>query len=203
VPTVTRLLVWRHGQTQWNATDRVQGQTDVDLDEVGEAQAERAAPLLAACRPDLIVSSDLRRAARTAAALTALTGLSIEYDGRLRERDYGPWQGLTLTEIAQRFPVAYGQWRATGIVTDLPIETPDDLGKRATAALRDVAERVGEGTAVVVTHGAAARAGCGGLLGWAHEVIRGVGALDNCHFTDLRHTPRRGWVLRAHNVGAG
>jgi probable phosphoglycerate mutase len=199
---VTRLLVWRHGQTQWNAQDRVQGQTDVDLDEVGEAQAARAAPLLAACSPDLIVSSDLIRAARTAAALSALTGLTVEFDARLRERDYGPWQGHTLTEIEERFPVAYAQWRATGIVTDVPIETPDDLAKRATAAMRDAAERAGEGTVVVVTHGAAARQGCGGLLGWPHEVIRGVGPLENCRYTELRHTPRRGWVMRAHNVGA-
>jgi probable phosphoglycerate mutase len=199
---VTRLLVWRHGQTRWNATDRVQGQMDVDLDEVGEAQAARAAPLLAACSPDLIVSSDLTRAARTAAALAALTGLTVDYDPRLRERDYGPWQGLTLTEIEEQFPVAYAQWRATGIVTDVPIETPDDLCKRATAGMRDAAERVGEGTVVVATHGAAARQGCGGLLGWTHEVIRGVGPLENCHYTELRHTARRGWVMRAHNVGA-
>jgi probable phosphoglycerate mutase len=199
---VTHLLVWRHGQTQWNATDRVQGQTDVDLDEIGEAQAMRAAPLLAAFSPDLIISSDLRRAARTAAPLAALTGLPVEYDPRLRERDYGPWQGLTLLEIEDQFPTAYAQWRRTGIVTDLPIETPEELGKRATAGMRDAAERVGEGTVVVVTHGAAARQGCGGLLGWTHEVIRGVGALDNCHYTELRHTARRGWVMRAHNVGA-
>jgi probable phosphoglycerate mutase len=198
---MTRLFILRHGQTLWNASARVQGQTDVDLDEVGIAQAERVAPLLAAYRPDLIVSSDLRRAAQTAAAIAALTGLTVEYDARLRERAYGPWESLTLTEIEQRYPEHYGAWRATGFVGDLPIESPEDLGKRACAALRDVADRVGDGTAVVVTHGAAGRAAYSGLLGWSTEVSRTVSALDNCHYTELRHTPLRGWQLRAHNIG--
>src|SRR5690606_19337304 len=81
-----RLILWRHGQTAWNVTGRVQGQTDVDLDETGVAQAAATAPRVAQYRPDLIVSSDLRRAARTAAALADVTGLPVEYDARLRER---------------------------------------------------------------------------------------------------------------------
>lgn len=198
---MTRLFVVRHGQTLWNATARVQGQTDVDLDEVGVAQAERVAPLLAAYQPDLIISSDLRRASSTAAAVAALTGLTVEYDARLRERAYGPWESLTLTEIAEQYPEHYDLWRSTGLTGDLDIETPEDLGKRASAALRDAADRVGEGTAIVVTHGAAARAGYSGLLGWPMEVSRTVAALENCHYTELRHTPVRGWQLRSHNVG--
>ena len=72
---MTRLIVWRHGNTDWNAANRVQGQTDVPLNELGRDQARAAAPLLAALRPDAIVASDLSRAAETAAALAALTGL--------------------------------------------------------------------------------------------------------------------------------
>ncbi len=61
---MTRLIVWRHGNTTWNAESRVQGQTDVALNELGRRQAVEAAPLLAALGPDAIVASDLRRAAR-------------------------------------------------------------------------------------------------------------------------------------------
>ncbi|MER7168943.1 histidine phosphatase family protein, partial [Micromonospora sp. NPDC000207] len=62
---MTRLIVWRHGNTEWNAAGRVQGQTDVPLNDRGRDQARAAAPLLAALRPDAIVSSDLSRAADT------------------------------------------------------------------------------------------------------------------------------------------
>src|SRR5262245_57678162 len=98
-----RLVIWRHGRTAWNESGRFQGQADVDLDTAGAAQAVDAAPRVAAYRADLIVSSDLLRAARTAQALAAVTGLPVEHDARLRERNFGPWQGLTQAEIEKRF----------------------------------------------------------------------------------------------------
>jgi len=197
---MTRLIIWRHARTEWNATDRVQGQTDVDLDEAGVAQAAGSAPRVAAFSPDLIVSSDLRRAARTAEALSAITGLEVDHDARLRERNYGPWQGLRLVEIEQRYPDEYGRWRAGVPLRDPGIETVDDLAKRATAVMRDVAERVGDGTAVVVTHGGTARVGCAGLLGWPPSALHTLGGLGNCHHADIRYTSTRGWQLRSYNA---
>ncbi|MEK8109656.1 histidine phosphatase family protein [Micromonospora sp. M12] len=82
------------------------------LNDRGRDQARAAAPLLAALRPDAIVASDLSRAAETAAALAALTGLPVSTDARLRERHFGQWQGLHLTEVAERFPEEYSRWRA-------------------------------------------------------------------------------------------
>ena len=73
-------MLWRHGQTTWNAQNRFQGQTDIPLSETGVAQAERAARLLAALKPDKIFSSDLSRAASTAAALARITGLPVTLD---------------------------------------------------------------------------------------------------------------------------
>ncbi len=105
---MTRLIVWRHGRTEWNVSSRVQGHTDVDLDDIGLREAAEAAPAIAAFGPDLIVSSDLRRAAHTAAALAEVTGLPVEYDARLRERDFGPWQGLTVAEIERDYPGRVG-----------------------------------------------------------------------------------------------
>jgi broad specificity phosphatase PhoE len=197
---MTELLIWRHGQTQWNSIRRLQGQTDVDLDDVGVAQAAESAPRLAARTPAIIVSSDLARAASTAAALAALTGLPVELDARLRERDYGPWEGLTSAQIRTLDPDAFTRWgsRHEG---ELPgIETLDELGKRAAAAFADAAERADGGTAVVVSHGGAARAGCATLLGWPAEVGQAMRILRNCHVTELGHQPDRGWQLYAHNV---
>jgi probable phosphoglycerate mutase len=199
---VTRLLILRHGQTAWNANDRVQGQTDIDLDDTGRDQARRVAPVLATYHPDLIVSSDLKRAAQTADALSALVGLPVELDQRLRERNYGPWQGLSLPEIEQAFPEAYQLWRSGKPFRLDGLESVGDVSKRTTLALLDAAERVGKGTAVVVCHGHSARSAICGVLNWPDEVVRSMGALRNCHFAEMRHTAGRGWQLRAYNLGA-
>ncbi|MFI7433833.1 histidine phosphatase family protein [Micromonospora haikouensis] len=198
---MTRLIVWRHGNTDWNAASRVQGQTDIPLNDLGHEQAAAAAPLLAALRPDAIVASDLRRAADTAAALAALTGLPVRADARLRERHFGRWQGLELAEAARRYPDEHARWRAGDPDPGADIESLDDLGKRVGAALQDAADAAPGATIVIATHGGAARQGCGHLLGWDHAVLRAIGSLRNCHWTELRDSGARGWHLRAHNVG--
>ncbi|MEU8296887.1 histidine phosphatase family protein [Micromonospora sp. NPDC048909] len=198
---MTRLIIWRHGNTDWNAANRVQGQTDVPLNDLGREQARAAAPLLAGLRPDALVASDLSRAAETAAALAALTGLPVRSDARLRERHFGRWQGLTLTEVAEQFPAEYARWRAGDPDPGAEIETLDDLGKRVGTALTEAADAVPGGTVVVATHGGGARQGVGHLLGWESGVLRTVGSLQNCHWTELRHDDVRGWHLRSHNVG--
>ncbi|TCB96603.1 histidine phosphatase family protein [Micromonospora zingiberis] len=198
---MTRLVVWRHGNTDWNAASRVQGQTDVPLNDLGREQAREAAPLLAALRPDAIVASDLSRAADTAAALAALTGLPVRSDARLRERHFGRWQGLLLTEVAERFPDEYARWRAGDPDPGADVEPLGELGKRIGTALHEIADESTGGTIVIATHGGAARQGCGQLLGWDHAVLRTIGSLRNCHWTELRHDAGQGWHLRAHNVG--
>ncbi|MGH2930671.1 MAG: histidine phosphatase family protein, partial [Solirubrobacteraceae bacterium] len=97
-------MLWRHGQTTWNVEHRFQGQTDIPLDETGEAQAQYAARRLATLRPVAIVASDLSRAQQTAAALSMLTGLEAVADKDLRERFGGDWEGLTDDEIRERYP---------------------------------------------------------------------------------------------------
>jgi broad specificity phosphatase PhoE len=199
---VSRLIVWRHGNTDWNAGHRVQGQTDVPLNELGHRQAVEAAQLLARFRPDAIVASDLRRAAGTAAALAALTGLHVSYDQRLRERYFGPWQGLTMAEVAESRPAEHARWKAGADVIGDDIETLDDLGKRVAEAVQEAAgaARPG-GTVVVATHGAAARQGIGHLLGWPREQLRTLRALQNCHWVELTHDTTLGWQVAAYNVG--
>jgi broad specificity phosphatase PhoE len=198
----TRLIVWRHGNTDWNAGRRVQGQTDVPLNDLGRRQAAEAAALLVAMRPAAIVASDLRRAADTAAALAALTGQSVTHDERLRERYFGAWQGLTMAEVALRRPVEFARWKA-GQDVGGDVEDLDVMGKRVSDALQDAAALVPSGgTVVVATHGAAARQGVGHLLGWGREELRTLRALQNCHWVELTHDDDRGWQLGAYNVGA-
>lgn len=195
---MSRLIVWRHGNTDWNATHRVQGQTDVPLNELGRRQAVDAAELLIRMRPDAIVASDLQRAAETAAALATLSGLTVSYDKRLRERFFGSWQGLTMTEVAVRHPVQFARWTAGSDVGG-DVESLPDLGQRVADALAQAAT-LGD-TVVVTSHGAAARQGIGHLLGWLPEQLRTLRALQNCHWAELTLDAERGWQIGAYNVG--
>ena len=197
-------MLWRHGQTVWNAEHRFQGQSDIPLDETGQAQAERAARLLAALRPDLIVSSDLTRAAATAAALARLTGLEVALDKDLRERHGGCWEGLTDTEIRTRYPVEHANW------TPPDGEPSPVVAERVAGALHRVAEAVvaekdaepemSTGLAVVVSHGAALRLGMSRLLGMPEELFGVLGPLYYCSWSVLGR--RYGlWRLVEHNAG--
>ncbi len=188
-------MLWRHGQTIWNVEHRFQGQTDIELDETGVAQAERAARLLAALRPAAIVSSDLRRAAATAAPLARLTGLEVSYDKDLRERSGGAWEGLTNTEIRERYPADYANWMPRDG------ETADAVTRRASGAMERIAESAEPGSlAVVVSHGAALRFGMTRLLGLADEQIWVLGPLANCSWSVLEQRHGR-WRLLEHNAG--
>ena len=192
-------MLWRHGQTVWNAERRFQGQSDIPLDEVGQAQAERAARLLAALRPDLIVASDLSRTAQTAAPLARLTGLEVTLDKDLRERSGGRWEGLTDTEIRTRYPAEHASW------------TPPDgepsavVAERVAGALHRIAEATAQpgfttGLAVVVSHGAALRLGMSRLLGMPEELFGVLGPLSNCSWSVLGRRHGR-WRLVEHNAG--
>jgi glucosyl-3-phosphoglycerate phosphatase len=198
---VTTLLLWRHGQTASNVESRIQGQLDVPLTEVGRRQAAEAALRLAGRSPEVIVSSDLQRAAHTAAALAEVTGLPVATDVRLRERHFGEWQGHTAPELRERWPDGFARWRQGQDVDEAGVESIDDLTKRVATALREIVDRDSGRTIVVVTHGGAARRGLGSLLGWPEPIIRTLGELGNCHFSELRHHPEWGWKLVAHNVG--
>jgi glucosyl-3-phosphoglycerate phosphatase len=198
---VTRLIVWRHGNTDWNANHRVQGQTDVALNAIGRQQAVDAAELLVAKRPDAIVSSDLHRAADTAAALAARTSLPVRYDKRLRERYFGDWQGRTMAEVAELHPDQYDRW-THGHEVGGDVETLAELGQRVSEGLLEAAALASPGgTVVVATHGAAARQGIGHLLGWPPAQLRTLRALQNCHWVELTHDQERGWQIAAYNVG--
>jgi probable phosphoglycerate mutase len=106
-----RLVMLRHGQTEFNLGSRMQGQLDTELSELGRAQAVAAAEVLAKRQPLLIVSSDLRRAYDTAVVLGERTGLRVQVDTRLRETHLGDWQGMTHTQIDAEAPGARLAWR--------------------------------------------------------------------------------------------
>lgn len=190
-----RIVLWRHGRTAWNLENRFQGKTDIPLDEVGLAQAERAARLLAALEPTAIVASPLRRASATAQALADRTGLPLSHDPDLVERDGGEWEGLTGAEIRARYPAEHAIWQPPGG------ETGAEVAKRVGGALERAAERLEDGGLVVVaSHGAALRLGMCHLLGLPEELWERIGGLSNCCWSVLAEG-RHGWRLVDHNAG--
>ncbi len=104
---MSSLVLIRHGQSVWNAANRFTGWTDVDLSEVGVSEAEEAGRILSSHRIDVVHTSDLVRAQRTAEIIMSLNesseGYSTKFDWRLNERNYGSLQGLNKAETAEKF----------------------------------------------------------------------------------------------------
>jgi probable phosphoglycerate mutase len=203
--TAGRVVLWRHGRTAHNASARLQGQSDIPLDEVGVWQAETAAAALASrYRPTRIVASDLGRARSTAEALAERTGLPLETDARVRERSFGDWEGMTSAEIAERWPDQHAAWVAGREPERVGAETRAEVRERMTHAVSELAGALGaDDTLVVVSHGAAISLGLTGLLSLPAD-WKGISGMSNAHWAELQPgRPGSGlaWRLEALNVG--
>ena len=185
---VRKLVLVRHGRTEWNVRRRAQGHTDIELDDVGHAEAERAAPYLAALRPSRLWSSDLARASQTAAYISGFTGLRVEPDARLREYSVGARSGLTRSEFAERFPVEYAAWLRGDETCLVPgAESTADVLARAVPALLGYVAALREGqTGIAVMHGACLRASMLALLELPHSAEAAFATMANCTWTSLQ-----------------
>lgn len=196
------IILWRHGQTDWNVANKFQGFTDIPLNEVGKFQAQHAAPLLAAMQPTMIISSDLSRARTTAGELEKLTGLEVAVDARLRETNCGKWEGLTGEEIRAIDFDNLKEWSMGG---NNPAggtgDRRSEVGARAFAAITDALAGKDNQLLVVATHGGTARAVIGTFLDLPIPFWSRVGGLSNCSWSVLDHSPK-GWLLVEHNAGS-
>ena len=182
-----RLVVLRHGRTEWNAVGRGQGHADIPLDELGHTQAAAVAPYLASLEPTALCTSDLARARETCAYVARATGLTAVEDPRLREFDIGARQGLTMPEFAEQFPDEHAAWVRGDGQHRLPgAEVTSEVEARMRPALRDALDSVGPGeTALVVTHGASLKVGVVAMLAWPTELARSMQGIDNCAWVTL------------------
>ncbi len=144
--TKTRLLVLRHGQSEWNAEGRWQGQADIQLTEQGIIQAKQAAEKLGPF--DLIATSTLQRARRTAEIIAQhLNAGDVHVDDRLKESNVGPWQGLTVAEIEAGWPGFLNSRRQPeGFESNIRVV------QRVTQSLIDIADKCRGGQALVISH---------------------------------------------------
>jgi broad specificity phosphatase PhoE len=149
-PTVTLLL--RHGQTPMSVQKRYAGRSDVPLTDAGVRQAVAAGKRLAAAGIDVIVTSPLLRAVRTAQEVSEATGASVVTDEGFRETDFGAWEGLTFAEVRERWPAEMTAWLADPAVAPPGGESFAEVGKRVTDALdRVLAGHKGQ-TVLIVSH---------------------------------------------------
>ena len=152
----TRIVAIRHGETAWNASTRIQGHTDIPLNEHGQRQAQLLAQALAQADPlDAIYSSDLQRALATAQALAEQTGARLVTHVGLRERAFGDFEGRSFAQIEQEMPEQAQLWR-----TRVPDWTPPGGGEsllvmqqRVMATVNALAQQHPGQQIAVVAHG--------------------------------------------------
>jgi glucosyl-3-phosphoglycerate phosphatase len=182
----------RHGQTDYNATNRMQGQLDTDLSDLGRNQAVAAAEVLAKRQPLLIVSSDLRRALDTAVALGERSGLPVEVDTRLRETHLGDWQDLNHVEVDAKWPGARLAWRNDATWAPHGGESRVDVAERGLPLVRElIADQTEWGTdeperpVVLVAHGGLIAALTAALLKLPVANWPALGGMGNASWVQL------------------
>ncbi|OHU97417.1 glucosyl-3-phosphoglycerate phosphatase [Mycobacterium talmoniae] len=189
---VRRLVMLRHGQTEFNAASRMQGQLDTELSELGHAQAVAAAEVLSKRQPLLIVSSDLRRADDTAEKLGERTGLPVRVDTRLRETHLGDWQGLTHDQVDAAAPGARLAWREDATWAPHGGESRIDVAARSRPLVAELVAAEPEWGSdepgrpvVLVTHGGLIAALTAALLGLPVANWPALGGMGNASWTQL------------------
>lgn len=165
-----RLILVRHGESEWNSARRLQGQADISLSPRGAGQVRRLAPVVAALAPDRVITSDLARARETARLLGFPTAEPL---AALREIDVGDWTGREIGALEAAGPGEYGGWRA-GTFTPPGGESWADFRARTLAgaetALAGAAARL-----LLVSHGGVIRALLEALVGLPPSRIVPVG----------------------------
>lgn len=168
---MTRIVLVRHGETEWNRVERFRGRADIPLNETGICQAEATARRVrSGWGASAVYSSPLLRAMRTAAAIAKGFSLDIQVHPGLVDIDYGRWQGLSPDEVRVQWPDLLSAWYAAPHTVRIPGgESLDDLRARCTEALREISERHPQNTIVLVAHTVINRVVLLAVLGLGNE----------------------------------
>lgn len=198
--TAGRVLLLRHGTTDWNNDGRFQGHADVPLNAEGVGLAERTALVLAGHGPTRVISSDLSRARETARPAAAAVGLPVELDPRLREVNVGSWAGLEIESVGRLEPDFWPALREGRDFRRSPEgETATESGERVAVALREyAAQAAAEDVLLAVGHGLSLRVAALLLMGLDYSYARRFGGLPNCGWIELE-PGEEFWRLRAFN----
>ncbi len=194
-----RVLLARHGATVWNAEHRIIGSTDLPLSAAGRAEAALIARRIASERPAVLYTSPLLRARQTAEMIAVVASCPVYVDERLRETDFGAWEGLTMAEAEKRDAAALAKWRADPSAAPTGGEAPDDMRTRVRCLLDDLRTRNAGQTVALVGHGGVFQA----LIFAALDLpFRNdwVFLLDNGSLSELALSGTRGWLVRLNDT---
>ena len=181
---MTTLLLARHGETDWNRDHRWQGHTGPPLNETGRRQASELAARVTDI--DAIYSSDTERAHETAVIVANRHGLHVEIDRRLREVNFGFWEGLTRAEINERFSGGFTRWLSGESTTPDGGEADELMAERVLSALHEIATRHHDGRILVVTSGGPIRTVDAKLRGVEQNSARRlIETIDNCSMLEI------------------
>ena len=154
---MTRIVLVRHGQTEWNAGsssgEHFRGRIDIELNALGRAQSQAVAECLSSLPVEAIYTSPLQRAVSTARALGQRVHQDVQHCDGLLDIDYGEWAGRSQQEVAAQWPELHGRWRLTPHLVQIPGgELLDDVRQRALQGLKTVLDRHSNGLVVLVSH---------------------------------------------------
>jgi alpha-ribazole phosphatase len=153
---MVRMILARHGETAWNAVSRYQGQADVPLNDAGRRQAAALARRLAQEEIHAIYASDLQRVWETVQVIAASRShsLTVRAEPRLREMDFGDWEGLTYAEILERDPQNLAAWETDPVHIPPPGgETVARVAARVQSVIDDISRANQDKTVLLVAHG--------------------------------------------------
>ncbi len=170
------LILIRHGETEWNKKEVFRGRANVALNKTGIKQAEAVAKYLSAEKIDIIYSSPLKRALKTAQAIARYQKLRVNKSEGLTDFDYGEWQGLTVAEVNQKYLGLYQDWLDTPEQLRVPGgESLESVARRAMPFIQDAVTRQREGKIALVSHRVVLKV-----------LICGFLCLDNSHFWSIK-----------------
>lgn len=175
---MVRIILIRHGETQWNIEGRYQGQEDTHLSEFGLKQGHLVAEGLKDIPIDIAISSPLERSYMTCTFCADLHGIPVKKDKRLLEINHGAWEGCLADEIEAKYPEKFHQWHSQPQLVTMPGpggESLDDVCRRARAAFDDYAAAYDGKTVLVAAHDAVNKA-----------IICNVMGLDMSHFWQIK-----------------
>lgn len=198
--STTHLVFLRHGQTHWNHTHRLQGQADVELDDVGIRQAHAAARVLGERQFTAVYSSDLERATVTAETVARDLDAPVTVDPRLQEIHVGSWSGKTRAQVESELP-EYAAWYLEGkdFRRSESGETVAEMVERAMPAVEEILERHAGEEVLIVGHGFLFSKLLQRILDLPDD-SRVIGSLGNAHWSEVAFSAHGRWLV-SHNVG--